>query len=176
MNVLRHDFIADAHRAKLKAASKLDGMGKMGNLGETRMSEGGTPAEEESKPVPATGRARRSFFKSPRVLMSILTLLAMIPAAVFFMPRTPADGDATAAGAVSAAPAADYSASTTGSAASGDAAPAAPASPAVPAPRNGSNVPAQGMPSRQSQQWSPDSAQDAGPYQDVGAPAGIGRR
>ncbi len=158
MNVLRHDFIADAHRAKLKAASKVDTMGSlgaMGNLGQTRMSEGG-PAAEESKPVPARGRGRRSFFKSPRILMSILTLLAMVPAALFFMPRTPADGDANAAGAVSAVPAAGYSTSTAGSAASGHAAPAAPTAPSAPALQNGTADPMEGMPSKQSQQWSPD--------------------
>ena len=162
MNVLRHDFIADAHRAKLKAASKVEGMG---DLGQTRMSEGGMPAEK-TVPVPPKARTRSSFFKSPRVLMSILTLLAMIPAALFFMPRTRVDAPAT--GNVS--PAADYGTSGAGTTANDDAAPATPVAPAVPDDNgtNGTNAPADDMPSRQSQQSTPDASQDAGPYQDVG--------
>jgi localization factor PodJL len=160
MNVLRHDFIADAHRAKLKAASKVDGMG---DLGQTRMTEGGASAEE-IKPVPAPGRARRSFFKSPRVLMSILTLLAIIPAAVFFMPRTRVDNAGNAAEAVTISPAADHGASAAGTSTHGE---AAPASPAIPE-QDGTGAPLDGMPSRQSQQVAPDGSQDAGSYQDVG--------
>ena len=172
INVQRHDFIADAHRAKLKAASKVEGMG---DLGQTRMSEGGMPAEK-TMPVPPKARTRRSFFKSPRVLMSILTLLAMIPAAVFFMPRTRVDAAADAAATGNVAPAADYGTSSAGTAGRGDAAPAIPVAPAVPDHNgtNGSDAPADDMPPRQSQQSTPDASQDAGRYQDVGVPEGTG--
>jgi localization factor PodJL len=77
---LRQDFIAEAHRAKLKAATKLDA-----GLAADRQSELATKMGT-LQPEP---RKRRSFFslRSPRVLMGILILLAMIPAAIFFMPR-----------------------------------------------------------------------------------------
>ncbi|MFA6140130.1 MAG: hypothetical protein WC684_05355 [Hyphomicrobium sp.] len=85
MEVLRHDFIADAHRAKLKAASKPDMAVESGDLraGELSVSP---------KDMPAKPRARRSIFsfRSQKVAMSLLVLLAAIPAAIFFMPRTPA--------------------------------------------------------------------------------------
>ncbi len=167
MSELRHDFIADAHRAKLKAASKVDN--SLGNLGETRREEGGAPAENAG-PVPPKTRARRSFFKSPRVLMGILTLLAMIPAALFFMPRTPVDGGADAAAGGSVLPASDHGASGAGAAPRSDAAPAAPNAPQ----RNGAGAPSDGMPSKQSQQLAPDASQNRGKYQDVGLPGGAG--
>ncbi len=176
MSVLRHDFIADAHRAKLKAASKVD---SMGDFGRTRMTEGGTPAEEAA-PVPPKARARRSFFslKSPRVLMSILTLLAMIPAALFFMPRTPVDGAANATPTATPAatpaaitsPAANSNASPSGAAVHGDVAPPAPAIPQ----ENGTEAPSDGIPSKQSQQLAPDASPSGGQYQDVGVPEGTG--
>jgi localization factor PodJL len=169
MNVLRHDFIADAHRAKLKAASKLENS-RASDFGMTRMSEGGMPAEKAAPP-PRKARTRRSFFKSPRVMMGILTLLAMIPAALFFMPRTPIDGGAnatTSSGSVFPAPAPNTSG--VGAAAPRDAMPAAPIAP------DGSpmGAPSDGMPSKQSQQLAPETGQDAGRYQDVGVPAGTG--
>ncbi len=162
-SALRHDFIADAHRAKLKAASKVDSLGSFGPL---RSDEGGTSAESAA-PVPPKARARRSFFKSPRVLMTILTLLAMIPAALFFMPRTPAEGGADAATAGSVSPASDHGAFGAGAATQDHAAPAAPEG-------NGAEAPADGMPSKQSQQLAPDASQTKGKYQDVGLPGGSG--
>ena len=83
VDALRHDFIADAHRAKLKAAAKIDTRldPNLGRTGEMSVERGSAV----QKP-----RKRRGIFRSPRVLMSILTILAMIPAALFFMPRTPA--------------------------------------------------------------------------------------
>ncbi len=162
MNVLREDFIADAHRAKLKAASKVD---SADSLGQTRTSEGGMPAMKGTPP-PARARARRSFFKSPRLMMCILTLLAMIPAALFFMPRTPVgDADAAAGGVL---PAADTGASGTGAAAKDDASPAAPGAPYG----TGTRAPMDDTPSKQSQQLTPDASPDGGRYHDVGVPGG----
>jgi localization factor PodJL len=85
MEVLRHDFIADAHRAKLKAASKPDMTVEPGDLRAAELSV-------NPKDMPAKPRARRSIFsfRSQKVAMSLLVLLAAIPAAIFFMPRTPA--------------------------------------------------------------------------------------
>jgi localization factor PodJL len=85
MEVLRHDFIADAHRAKLKAASKPDMAVESGDLRAGELSV-------NPKDMPAKPRARRSIFsfRSQKVAMSLLVLLAAIPAAIFFMPRTPA--------------------------------------------------------------------------------------
>ncbi|MFA5899655.1 MAG: tetratricopeptide repeat protein [Hyphomicrobium sp.] len=79
---LRHDFIADAHRAKLKAASKPDASVNS-DLRAGELSVGG-------REMPAKARSRRSIFsfRSQRVAMSLLVLLAAIPAAIFFMPRT----------------------------------------------------------------------------------------
>jgi localization factor PodJL len=84
MEVLRHDFIADAHRAKLKAASKPDMAVEPGDLRAGELSV-------NPKDMPAKPRARRSIFsfRSQKVAMSLLVLLAAIPAAIFFMPRTP---------------------------------------------------------------------------------------
>jgi len=85
MEVLRHDFIADAHRAKLKAASKPDMAVEPSDLRAGELSV-------NPKDMPAKPRARRSIFsfRSQKVAMSLLVLLAAIPAAIFFMPRTPA--------------------------------------------------------------------------------------
>jgi localization factor PodJL len=166
MNVLREDFIADAHRAKLKAASKV---GAGDGLGQARMSEGGLSSDKEA-PLSAKARARRSFFKSPRVMMCILTLLAMIPAALFFMPRTPAEGEAESAASV--APAHDDGSSAIG-ASHDDAARAAPAVPLSPEGQ-GMEAPADGMPSKQSQQLAPEATPTNGRYQDVGVPGGTG--
>ena len=85
MEVLRHDFIADAHRAKLKAASKPDMAGEPSDLRAGELSV-------NPKDMPAKPRVRRSIFsfRSQKVAMSLLVLLAAIPAAIFFMPRTPA--------------------------------------------------------------------------------------
>lgn len=83
METLRHDFIADAHRAKLKAAAKPDAPSFDPDLrgGELSVSP---------KDKPMKGRGRRSLFsfRSQRVAMGLLVLLAAIPAAIFFMPRT----------------------------------------------------------------------------------------
>jgi localization factor PodJL len=83
METLRHDFIADAHRAKLKAAAKPDASGFDPDLRAGELSV-------NPKDMPAKGRARRSLFsfRSQRVAMGLLVLLAAIPAAIFFMPRT----------------------------------------------------------------------------------------
>ncbi|MBC7830454.1 MAG: SEL1-like repeat protein, partial [Hyphomicrobium sp.] len=83
METLRHDFIADAHRAKLKAAAKPDVPGFDPDLRAGELSV-------NRKDMPAKGRARRSIFsfRSQRVAMGLLVLLAAIPAAIFFMPRT----------------------------------------------------------------------------------------
>lgn len=81
MEVLRHDFIADAHRAKLKAAARPEAADA--DLRAGKLSVAGD--EGPSKP-----RARRSIFsfRSQRAAMGLLILLAAIPAAIFFMPRT----------------------------------------------------------------------------------------
>jgi localization factor PodJL len=154
MDVLRHDFIADAHRAKLKAASRLEGPGDH----HARMGEGG-PAKEKAPPQKA--RARRSIFsfRSPRVLMCILTLLAMIPAALFFMPRTPADGVAPST-VKSALPLSQDGASGAGGA---------------PAGNGASGLPANGMPATRSRQLVPGSEPEAGQFEDIGAPGSNGR-
>ncbi len=83
MEVLRHDFIADAHRAKLKAAAKPEASGLDSDLRAGELSV--NPRDVPSKP-----RGRRSIFsfRSQKVAMSLLVLLAAIPAAIFFMPRT----------------------------------------------------------------------------------------
>jgi localization factor PodJL len=165
VNVLRHDFIADAHRAKLKAASRID---SLRDLGQAPMIED-EAQEENAASIPPRTRTRGSFFKSPRVLMSILVLLAMIPATLFFLPRTPVDADTGAAAADTVLPAADHGASGRGAAARGQApSPEAPVAPEG----NGTDTPSDGMPSKQSQQTAPDAPRDAGQYQDVGVPGG----
>lgn len=99
IEVLRHDFIADAHRAKLKAASKPDVSDDDLRSGELSV---GT-REQAAKP-----RRRSIFsFRSQRVAMTLLVLLAAIPAAIFFMPRTNVDHlDAATPAAVTLDPAA----------------------------------------------------------------------
>jgi localization factor PodJL len=101
MEVLRHDFIADAHRAKLKAASRPDTAGADSDLRVGQLSAG--PRDAAAKP-----RRRSIFsFRSQRVAMSLLVLLAAIPAAIFFMPRTAPKIDAIpAAATIAPAPAA----------------------------------------------------------------------
>lgn len=79
IEVLRHDFIADAHRAKLKAASKPD-PSVDSDLRAGELSVG--------RDTPAKPRRSIFSFRSQRVAMSLLVLLAAIPAAIFFMPRT----------------------------------------------------------------------------------------
>ena len=83
MEVLRHDFIADAHRAKLKAASKPDDSGPYSDLRAGELSV-------NPKDIPKKARRSIFSFRSQRVAMSLLVLLAAIPAAIFFMPRSPA--------------------------------------------------------------------------------------
>jgi localization factor PodJL len=106
MEVLRHDFIADAHRAKLKAASRPDTAGADSDVRVGQLSAG--PRDAAAKP-----RRRSIFsFRSQRVAMSLLVLLAAIPAAIFFMPRTAPQIDAIPAAATvaPAAPAAAHDA------------------------------------------------------------------
>src|SRR5688572_5237875 len=93
MEVLRHDFIADAHRAKLKAASRPDTAGADSDMRVGQLSAG--PRDAAAKP-----RRRSIFsFRSQRVAMSLLVVLAAIPAAIFFMPRTAPQIDAIPAAA-----------------------------------------------------------------------------
>jgi len=165
---LRHDFIADAHRAKLKAASKVDT--KLDpNLGRT----GELAAPKDRGPVQQKARKRRGFFRSPRVLMSILTILAMIPAALFFMPRTPTQGRAVPAAADLAMPTMDTAAPAPATPGAGDA--TAPA--AVPQDGEDSKPPANAAPAtppapaKQSQRLVPDTQTGGRAYEDVGAPA-----
>ena len=156
-DTLRHDFIADAHRAKLKAATRLD-------------SSGLSAGERSSESVPQQGsvkpRARRSIFnfRSPRVLMSILTLLAMIPAAIFFMPRTSVDSqDSTTV--KSTLPAFFGDSMKVEAPAAKDAAPAL--------PNGNGSVPAE-LPRKQSEQLNPSApstnalGERASPAQDIG--------
>jgi localization factor PodJL len=166
IDALRHDFIADAHRAKLKAASKVD------NRLDPNLGRGSEISASMERPAPLKARKRRGFFRSPRVLMSILTILAVIPAALFFMPRAPThDRAAIPAAADLAMPTmneAPAAAATPGSATapvavpqdgedSGPPADAAPAAPPAPA--------------KQSQRMVPDAEPGARQFEDVGAPS-----
>jgi len=164
VDAMRHDFIADAHRAKLKAASKVDNKldPHLGRAGEM-------PAAERNQMQQP--RKRRGFFRSPRVLMSIITILAMIPAALFFMPRTPAHDRALPAAADLAMPTIDEA-----PAATAPSAPEATAPAAVPQDGEDSTPPAQmappaapPAPSKQSQRMVPDA--QPGELLDAGAPA-----
>jgi localization factor PodJL len=93
---LRQNFIADAQRAKLKAASKADDSKQTDTFGFMGMTARDATTEEPESEIAEPSRRRSGFsLRSPRTLMTILTLLAAIPAAVFFMPRTPADGSIT---------------------------------------------------------------------------------
>jgi localization factor PodJL len=159
MDVLRHDFIADAHRAKLKAASRKD---CSADLGDARMGESASAME---KPAPQKARARRSIFniRSPRVLMSILTLLAMIPAALFFMPRSPSGG-AKVPAAEHTLPLSDEHVPGSGGMGTKGVAPGSPNG-------KGADSPANGMPSKQSRQSEPGAQPSPGEYEDVGSPA-----
>jgi localization factor PodJL len=167
IDALRHDFIADAHRAKLKAASKVDNRldPNLGRVGEIS-------APMERVPAPQKARKRRGFFRSPRVLMSILTILAVIPAALFFMPRTSTHDRAAlpAAAADLAMPTMDEAPAA--AATPGDATPPA----AVPQDGEDSRAPADAAPaappapSKQSQRMVPDAQPGARDFEDVGAP------
>ena len=156
MDVLRHDLIADAHRAKLKAASKKD------SKIEPDFSRVGEISAPRDRVPPAKARTRRSIFRSPRVLMSILTLLAMIPAALFFMPRKPAP-DRVVPAAAQTLPLSEEG--TTGSNDAG-------MPDATPNSQDGEDTkpPADGVPSKQSQQLTPDAVPGAREYEDVGNP------
>jgi localization factor PodJL len=164
VDALRHDFIADAHRAKLKAASKVDSKldPHLGRAGEM------PAAERNQMRQPRKGRG---FFRSPRVMMSILTILAMIPAALFFMPRTPVHDRALPAAADLAMPTIDKAPTATAPSAPESTAPAA-----VPQDGEDSAPPAQvappgapPAPSKQSQRMVPDA--QPGDLLDAGAPA-----
>ena len=161
IDTLRHDFIADAHRAKLKAASKRDAAG---DPPPARVGEFWANLEKSASAPP---KPRRSIFRSPRVLMSILVLLGMIPAALFFMPRMPANDDAFPAAESMVPP---EGTPRTGIGAATESAPATPA-------RNGAQAPAapaDPMPSKQSQTLAPDPQPRTERYEDVGAPTPIG--
>jgi len=157
MSTLRHDLIADAHRAKLKAASKMDassGSGQ-GRAGEHATAMGKKPGSEKA-------RKRQSILRSPRVLMAILTLLAMIPAALFFMPRTPADN--AASGVDSVLPLFEDG----GSGASG-----ADTEGVVPGSPRGEDIdsPPDDRPTKQSQKLGPGSLPSSDRNEDAGNPA-----
>lgn len=154
MEVLRHDFIADAHRAKLKAAARPE------IAPDSDMRAGTLLAGTRDEP--AKPRPRRSIFsfRSQRVAMSLLVLLAAIPAAIFFMPRTTGHVDAHVAPALApiaapahTAPAAQPSA--------GEAPAAAP----MMAPDAG--APATTPAPRQTKQFVPPIEQGASEYEDV---------
>jgi len=98
IEVLRHDFIADAHRAKLKAASKPDPA-----AADTDMRAGELSVAPRETPPKARRRSIFSF-RSQRVAMSLLVLLAAIPAAIFFIPRTTDAGIEAARPAAVSAP------------------------------------------------------------------------
>jgi localization factor PodJL len=153
MDELRNDFIADAHRAKLKAASKGSG-GSEPSLG-AMMSGSGEPKGDDA--ASETPRKRRSFFsfKSPRAMMTVLTLLAVIPAALFFMPRTPVDAESDAMGNASSAAQDRLGA----------------AGPSEPAAAGTATSPVQ-IPGAAPQM--PFGMPDARPYKDVGAPGANG--
>lgn len=160
LDVLRHDFIADAHRAKLKAASKPDSMLADSGLRSAELSTGSR--EAEAKP-----RRRSIFsFRSQRVAMSLLVLLAAIPAAIFFMPRTSSshEGATPAAATVAPAPKRAEQLPVLPQIAPTDAEPMLPAGPdAVP--------PATNAPSRQTNQAVPPYEQQGSKeYEDVHAP------
>lgn len=144
VEMLRHDFIADAHKAKLRAASKVEG------------SLAVPVAEaDDVEPEPAKKPRRRSVLRSPRVVMVVLTLLAVIPAALFFMPRTPADKAAVPA-AVEVLPLS----SETGNATTGSSSDDSEAG-------EGPGAPGNAAPEKQSQQIE----QLNGPFEDAGSPA-----
>jgi len=154
MEVLRHDFIADAHRAKLKAAARPETTPDSDLRAGTLLA--GT-RDEQAKP-----RARRSIFsfRSQRVAMSLLVLLAAIPAAIFFMPRTAQiDVQATPPVAPVAAPV------NTAPAANQPPAAEAPAVAPMMAPDTG--APATSPAPRQTKQFVPPIEQGASEYEDV---------
>lgn len=157
MEVLRHDFIADAHRAKLKAASRPDGVGADSDLRAGQLSAG--PRE-----APAKARGRRSIFsfRSQRVAMSLLVLLAAIPAAIFFMPRTPAPRLDALPAAATIAPASKPTGALPAVDPAMDEAPMMPEAPnAIP--------PSATPPSKQTKQVVPPLERGAGEYEDVNA-------
>ncbi len=153
-DALRYDFIADAHRAKLKAASRTDNSAEYGRAGELAADERMHPASDKQ-------RKRRSFIRSPRVLMGILMLLAMIPAALFFMPRTATNG-AVIPTAKNVAPLHDDGATGSNGTDTGgnDTGGVAPISPG--------GGPDDSMPRKQSQQLGPDMVPAPGHFQDAG--------
>jgi len=163
-DALRHDFIADAHRAKLKAASKADGSGNAGQ----RSAEEMAFENDNRAPADTKARPRRSIFslRSPRTLMAILTLLAAIPAALFFMPRTPTDG--------ALIPGIENFLSFDEDVQSGTNAPDA--DQAVPGAQEGTGTtsPTNGVPSKRSERSGPDSRTGSGELEDVGRAEGDG--
>lgn len=146
VEMLRHDFIADAHKAKLKAAAKVDGALAIP-----------TPEPDMADDEPKTRRAKRSVFRSPRVVMMVLTLLAAIPAAVFFMPRTPT-GQAAIPAATEVLPlSSETGHGTTGSAVDD----------AMPGMDDGAPADSVPMPKKQSRSADPADGQ----FEDAGSPA-----
>lgn len=160
LDLLRHDFIADAHRAKLKAASKPDSMLSDSGMRSAELLTGSREAQEKPR--------RRSIFsfRSQRVAMSLLVLLAAIPAAIFFMPRTSGAqvGAMPAAATVAPAPKRAEQLPAAPQIAPADAEPMLPAGPdAAPPATNG--------PSRQTYQAVPPYEQQGSTeYEDVHAP------
>jgi len=153
IEVMRHDFIADAHRAKLKAASKPDAATSDLRAGELSVGAGNGPAKPR----------RRSIFsfRSQRIAMSLLVLLAAVPAAIFFMPRTDAGPrDVTPAAVVAPAP-------QPGARVPASTAPAGEAPAIVPSLPNAA-PPAIEPPSKQTQQIGPDGEQQ-NKYEDASA-------
>lgn len=164
VDALRHDFIADAHRAKLKAAAKID------NKLDPHLGRGGEMPAADRGLAQQKPRKRRGLFRSPRVLMSILTILAMIPAALFFMPRTPAHDRALPAAADLVMPTVDEGAPPAATPGATDA--TAPA--AVPQDGEDSSPPAPQAappaPSKQSQRLVPEAQPGARDFEEVGVP------
>ena len=150
VEMLRHDFIADAHKAKLKAASKTDSALAI-PMAEPKV------ADVEAKPKKA--RAKRSIFRSPRMVMMVLTLLAAIPAAIFFMPRTPADGAAVPAVVEVPPLSSETGRATTGSATGQPG--------AGQIDSDDAGAPASGTPDKQSRNVDPSGGQ----FEDAGSPA-----
>ena len=156
MDVLRHDFIADAHRAKIKAASRPERSADQADMRAGELSVKGVPAAPEK-------RGRRSIFsfRSQRVAMVVLVLLAAIPAALFFMPRNSSEVSVVPA-AERVLPMSDETRSAPTPAIEG----AAPAAPAT----DGDKAPIDNPSSKQSQQIRPQAPQGAGEFDDAAQP------
>ena len=156
LEVLRHDFIADAHRAKIKAASRPERSADSADMRAGELSVKDLPGAPEK-------RGRRSIFsfRSQRVAMGVLVLLAAIPAALFFMPRNSSEVSVVPV-TQSVQPLSDDTRSAPTRAIEG----AAPAAPAT----EGTKAPIDNAPSKQSQQTGPQVPQGAGEFEDAAQP------